>query len=88
MPSNYSDAAYQQEHKMDNSEEPYGQRDPTLDRSYGYKIEGTLLPRREAYGMADIDVKESTLRGLDVVSAGVAAIMMLGPLAAVAIGMS
>jgi hypothetical protein len=38
--------------------------------------------------MADFDVSESKLRGLDVVGASAGAIMLLGPLAAVAIGIS
>jgi len=36
--------------------------------------------------MADIDVNESTLRGLDVIGASAGALMLLGPLVAVAIG--
>jgi hypothetical protein len=37
--------------------------------------------------MADIEVSESTLRGLDVIGASFGALILLGPLAAVAISM-
>jgi hypothetical protein len=49
--------------------------------------EGTLPPRRTAFGMVDTDVSDSKLRALDIMGAIVSIIIVLGPLAAATVGM-
>ncbi len=66
----------------------YGQQPLNETGSGDYSSEGTLANGRALSDMADFDVSESKLRGLDVVGASAGAIMLLGPLAAVAIGIS
>jgi hypothetical protein len=66
--------------KMDNTAEQYGQRRSPGARPYDSSLQG-----QSPAGMADTDVDESKLRGLDVFGASLSTIMMLGPLAAVAV---
>jgi hypothetical protein len=49
-------------------------------------IDGTLNRRPTAYGAAHANVSEASLRGFDTVGGILALIMLLGPLAAGAIG--
>jgi hypothetical protein len=72
---------------MDNISEQYGQQRAAGERFYDSNPKHNLSLGQSASGMADIDVSESKLRGLDAIGAGFGAIMLLGPLAAVAMGM-
>ncbi len=67
---------------MDNRTQHYGQQRPAGDQSFNRSLEGNQL---QGAGMADIDVSESKLRGLDVIGTSAGALMLLGPLVAVAI---
>ncbi len=72
---------------MDNTAEQYDRRRPSGERRYGSTLDRTLSQGQSPSGMADIEVSESTLRGLDVIGASFGALILLGPLAAVAISM-
>jgi len=76
-----------QEKKMDTTAEQYDRRRPSGERRGDSQVDRTLSQGGSPSGMADIEVSESTLRGLDVIGTGFGALILLGPLAAVAISM-